>query len=529
VSDKVDGLANRVAESENKILLSIQESRIGTPQATLKKYYFDEKSSDSLMFFVKNPASATVDNKIAYSLNVIRTWGVRDDFNNIHTAIQGSLATPGIMDLFANLIVINNTDRPKSTVNDRYDAMQAYFNKLIGYQIELSTMIKGAYDTLVKADPSKLPAGFVVAPNAADQWTKQFQSDIQEEYQIYRAIVERIAVSRILNDPTGALYPARLDEQTQIMLGKLDNMMMWAFAEMTGLRVRVIVSPDMNPTNTYFVEFPDRPRILLPSTDSGLWTPVTATGLPAGVSPFYDSWRLRLADSLPEFTATNTWLLYRNAPLSIVGTTKVDVLDKRGLVRDKVPRGTAGGISVRTAYFDQNYREADVSAGGVLFGSVTVVRRASAKSMLSFCGIAATVTDNCATFVGASLQNCSTMNFSNTTCAQSRDSLRPPMHVRREQKFGYFGTAELNGTVTVSQTISPCTGVFSSVGKNQTSIYDNLNSALIFLSAGYVNTSLTANVTWKPGLSYVYTVDTIPAGCSGTVSYTAGLAITFPP
>jgi hypothetical protein len=529
VSGQVTSLATAVATSEANIKINIQESRLDPAKQLIEDNYDKDVTSDSFMFFASHPEQATAKLKLAYSLKVLQKFDTEKKFGSIRDVILGN-KTPGIMNQFADLIVLNNAARPNSTLKDRYDAMGAYFNELIGWQIKLGTMVKGAYDTVVKADPGTLPPDYAVASNAADVWEKKFEDTMATEYQAFRATVERIAASRVIHAsrerPRGA-PSSWLDAQTEVMLGKLDWLMMNALGEAQGLRVRVMVSPDMNPNNTYFIGSATGDRIPLPSTDSGTWTPVTVTTLPAGVSASYDSWRIRLADSVPEFTASNSWLVYRTAGLSL----------RSVYVRDKFALLEPFSQQVFSQYYDKNFQRVRPNTdGATLFGSYTMVSRASAQQMLQFCGINPTVvwlnpsnqTSACSFALHPTI--CGTVEFSRTGECGGAPTFR------REQRFGYFGAAS-NGNVIVYQTASGCPQSYRDNTKNikgtyQASIYDSSNNPVIFSSfRGFASevSVLTAPVQWKPG-TYVYTVDMRPAGCAGTFTYRPGpVVMTFSP
>jgi hypothetical protein len=530
VQTSLADLSNKVSNAENSILTTFGADRIAVAKRNVELHFDSDASSDSFNYYVKYPLQATDANKITYSLNVLRKkdFDAPDSYLIVRDAIIGDDVQSPIMDLFADRIVINF--KAGSDLQDRYDAMQLYFSRLIGYQLKLSTMIKGAYDTLVKA-PESARDGFMVAPDEAANFQKKFTADMQREYEAYRASVERIAASRMIHNrdtnPVQGASSSSLDAQTQVMLGKLDFMMLNAFGEPGGVRIRVMVSPDTNPDNTYTLFERDGPKIPLPAVNSGAWTRVTVTMLPAGVSASYDSWRLG-SDSLPEFTAQNAWLVYRTR----LSVNTINMFDKYGLLE----RGDL--VGVKPGYFDQNYKRVGANAGGTQFGSYTLVRRASAANMLQFCSakttsnITSANSRDCAFSIRSVAPFCSQVALGPTLCPDLFGR-----NLRREQRFRYFGPPS-TGTVAVSQFVTECSRpdlTSNPTGRYQSSIYaEQSNTPVVFSSFLALQNNggartLTQAVNWTAGV-YVYIADISPPPCAGFFRYTPGpVVMTFAP
>ncbi len=331
----------------------------------------------SYMWFVQtglDPKEAykiTNQEKVRWDLKVLETEDYPTKFAVIKNAII-PLSGSGVLDNYAQQIVLGTKG---GTLENRFQAMQEYFNTLLGLQFKCMVLITSALTDLANNPESPR----VYSADSAENWRKtNYVPAIQKEVNRFRSAVETALVGSLVigkkgDDPAVSVPRAVQD----VAMRQADFMVMNLLQEAPGLRVRVLVSPDMNPNNTYsLLSGPYAYAPTLPSTDSGLWKRVN------GVSP-YDSWQIDNATSMPKFFVQKDWLMWK--PASFPPITKYPCSNYqpcRFFINDawKV-------TDQRPNYTDYNVRYVDAEGNpaqsGTPFGSLVLVLRASANSILT--------------------------------------------------------------------------------------------------------------------------------------------------
>lgn len=395
VQDTQSFMVGRLSDLENKMDLNaeatqqlIGEQPIEAVRTNLKVDYDGTKPYESFMWFQnavikanQNPPDKSDLNlindqvKVDFDRKVIGETGPVDyqkQFQAIYNAIN-PIRQRGVLDNYAKQIVLG---RNQLTLEQRYMAMEQYFDTLLGYQAKCMILVTNAYNDLAQNPkaPRPYPAAY------AEQWrTGTYVPAIKDEVNRFRTAVETILVGSLTirsqgSDPAVSVPP----EVQDVIMSRTDFLAMKLLQEAPGLRLRVLVAPDMNPSNTYqVVSRAYNYGVALPSTDSGLWTRV------AGVTP-YDSWQIDPPTSMPKFFVQKDWLMWKPAafpggtsyPCSRYQPCRFFIYDAWKLT-DQTP----------AAYKDLNVRFVDDNGqpaqSGTSFGSLVLVLRATANTMLT--------------------------------------------------------------------------------------------------------------------------------------------------
>ena len=367
--------------SEEAIKQKVGEVNLESIRADVASRYDDAfNANGSLKWFAEQAKTAdgrsriTDRNREEFARNVLTTWNFVRNFETIRNAII-PVSGDGVVDNFANQIVLSGATG--ATLQDRYRAMELYFNSLVGLQVKCMTLITNAYNTLAAVPGSGYAAG------DAERWrTETYAKAIAAETLRFRDAAERIIAAnlRVASEPTEAPVSVP-SELADVIIPSLDHFVYRLANEPAGVRVRVFVGVNLNEPNTYtIVDQGNRPIMGLPSADSGLWKT-----LPAGAP--YDAWRFRnnpgafATDLVPEFYRATTWIMYRTILPSTTayGTYQLKLADKWGVTDDSATPGLYGFKAMRVGNVDDNNQP---SATGSLFGTVTLAKRAAARTIL---------------------------------------------------------------------------------------------------------------------------------------------------
>lgn len=369
----------QISMVEQAILQATKEVNLNAVRDNVNAHYDDASAQNlSFMWFETNAISPTgrkniTDaNKLAFANNVLGTWNFLKDFQTVRSAIIPD-SGDGVLDHFANQIVLqqlrdgNGAPVAKGTLEDRYKAMEVYFNRLVGVQYRIMLLLTNAWNATaaVPGDTSQ-----------ADNWRKTtYANAIRDEALRFRDAAEKIVAGtlRVAAEPSEApvSVPA---EVIDTILPSLDFGVMNLAPEPQGVRVRVFVGTNLNENDTYSI-VDDKGQVIfgLPSADSGAWKT-----LPSGAP--YDAWRINSADSVPQVSRSTSWIMYRATVTSIpFGVYKLRLVDKFGLTDDRDTPALYGFRSVRVGNVDETNKP---SPSGKTFGTVTLVKRAAARTML---------------------------------------------------------------------------------------------------------------------------------------------------
>jgi hypothetical protein len=213
--------------------------------------------------------------------------------------------------------------------------------------------------------------------DAADSWrTTNYVPAIRNETIRFRSAVETALVGSLIIGSKPDDLPVSVPRSVQdVVMRDADFMVMNLLQEPPGLRVRLLVTPDMK-NNTYrALSFAYGFGAVLP-TDSTAWTRIN------GVSP-YDSWQFNTGASMPTFFVQKDWLMWK--PASVTPVTSYPCSNYqpcRFFFNDDRKLSDQ-----RPSYTDYNVRFVDdqgkPAQSGTPFGSLVLVIRASANSMLT--------------------------------------------------------------------------------------------------------------------------------------------------
>ncbi len=235
---------------EAKILQGVGEASLVDPVvAALTTNYDQANPNMSLQWFVNQVASGNkvpMAIKTEFATEILDPQGLNyiNKFNMIHTAIDPE-GKPGVIDLFGDQVAATMT-APYYDANERYQAMEAYFNRLLGIQIKCATLILNAYTQLGTDDSTK--ANYP-APETASKWGRDtFAPYIEMEFERFRAAVEGVAFAK-LTYPVYSDIAVELPSALQPFLARADYFVMqntpYPAKEPEGLRVRLLVNPGM--------------------------------------------------------------------------------------------------------------------------------------------------------------------------------------------------------------------------------------------------------------------------------------------
>lgn len=419
--------------------------------------------------------------KVRWDLKVLETEDYPTKFTVIKNAII-PLSGNGVLDNYAQQVVLGTKG---GTLEDRYKAMQEYFNTLLGLQYKCMMLITSALNDL--ANNPESPRDYDA--NAAEQWRlSNYVPAIQKEVNRFRAAAETILVGSLVigskAEDAGVAVPNVMQD---VVMPRADFLAMKLLQEPPGMTVRVLVSPDMNPNNIYTV-FGRTQNIALPSTDSGLWKRIS------GVNP-YDSWRINPALSIPEFVVTKDWLMYKlSYPLPGSGTYLFGVADKSKL-SDYGETLTPINQTINFGFVDA---QGNPAPSGTPFGTLVFARRASARTMLSIPGTGATRSYGPCTDPKAQI-NVARNFFQIRNCIQ--------FQLSQQVKFRYGGAQpaacdwEMNLTFKYDNLAYFGSYAYIRVLDNN-AIVSDLNTSRTFRTGPF--TQITKNLIWQADHAYAF-------------------------
>jgi hypothetical protein len=478
---QLSNLSSQLSLSTEDVKNTIGDSvYVGPVRSFLDCHYDALTPGNSLNWFKQQTASAAAASQVSgssktlFAENLLGSWDVPKLFSNINNAIMGSGAADGVLDTFANKIIL--TSRP-ATLLDSYRAMETYFASLITMQLKCGELIGEAYNQL-STDPGthgRYPS------DSAKTWHQQvFQPAIAAEYQKFREVAERVAVSKL--DITGINPPVRVPSEVQVMLGYVDFMLMDAMQEPEGMRLRVVVNPDVtSPLKTHLVvNNKPVPDLLLadPSVPSVQWRTV------AGFQT-YDSWSL--VNSQRKVRFTNSWKMVR---LIIPGYSTPGTAFSAIPAFNPEPEPTVQMVVSGLQKYDDAYNVVSAQGQGKVFGSIMVAARVNASLMLDPCSKAGDVTTEYTGSAQLSWSNCHALTVS-TNVGQ--------IEARADIPFTYVGATEQTSTFQADAAYTrggPGYYIFE--------LWDG--TARLNLDGGPDATASKtfSYVTWKPGHTYVF-------------------------
>jgi hypothetical protein len=497
IENELSALSTQLDTNTQEILQTIVDTSLVSPVRTdLKTHYDDILVGNSLAWFQQQAATpalaaaVTQQQKSDFANNVLGLWDFPDDFNKINTAIMGSIGSTGVIDTFANKIVLGSNS---STLIDRYKVMQAYFAELIGLQVKCGILIQNAYNA--KATPA--PAKGTNSKDAQDWYDSVFKPAIAQEYQYFDQVVERIAVSSVALASNPGDASVVVPKEVQVMLGYADYAMADALSEPDGMRVHVLINPDL-----------PAPALNVMRGGASTATPVTGWRTVTG-NRSYDSWGL--VNNQRVMQITKNWQL---AKINLTGYSSGDSLVVNPLFNTVLDALTYP-VSSKLGTYDSTYAAA---TSGRVFGSVMVAVRGGAGSMLDPCsaiGPVNTVADapvgtTSPASTGAPLKPCGQLSISGF--AQLVSVSLP---------FQYAGNVLAPGPVTwQSKTWDTGTGF---VGKYYLELWEGgtlLNQASGGAGGNFAAWQTAQNVQFTPGHSYAFTMTLTGGGpVDTTLSY----------
>jgi hypothetical protein len=372
LDDKMTAIDNKIEQTQQQIKLvqlalegAIKEVNLDQVRAELDAHYDDPSlMNQSYMWFQANAKKGIPDSvKQDFAKYIMTGANYPTMFSLVKNTIIPTSTSPGILENYAAQIVVGNVQG--TTLEDRYKAMEAYFNSLLTLQVKLMTMITSAMNL---QDPMGV---------AGDNWRKTtYTNAIRDEALRFRAVTEGIIVSRLRisagpNDAPVTVPP----EISATIAPSLDFGMMRLLGEAPGVRVRVYFGRYLNENDPVVISDQNGNTILgLPSFDSGLWATV-----PAG--QYFDSWRIRPADSALTFYRDDSWYVYKAVlPTSLPqGNYQLRLRDAWNFTDDNQTPALYGLQAVRVGNVDANNQP---SSAGTLFGSITLAKRTAARTAL---------------------------------------------------------------------------------------------------------------------------------------------------
>jgi hypothetical protein len=494
IENELSALSNQVSISTKEIEQTIVDTvNVSAVRVDLMTYYDDIVPGQSLGWFAQQAtpalaAAVTQQQKTNFALNVLNTWRFPRDLNNIKIAVLGSAASEGVIDSFADKILLSSNS--SSTLIDRYKALQSYFAELIGLQIKCATLIENAYNQLA-ADPSTqalYPAG------SAQTWhDSTFQPTIAQEYQYFNQVVERMAASSVVLASKPGEPAVVVPNQVQVMLGYADYAVADALKEPDGMRVHVLINPDLPAPKLNVIR--------------GAVTPLTGWRTVAG-NQSYDSWGL--VNNQRQMQITDSWQIAKINLSGYSSGASVDVVPLFNSVLD----GLTYDIQSKLGTYDPTYTAA---TSGRVFGSMMVAVRGSAGGMLDPCAaigpvntirnynLSAATTSPAST--GAPLKPCGQLSIN----GMGGDNL-----VSVTMPFVYAGNVPAPGAVTwQSYTFDSGTGF---VGHYYLELRDGdtlLNQASGGAGGNFSAWQTAQNVQFTPSHTYSFTMT-----LTGHVGYT---------
>ncbi len=384
ILDQFKQTQTQIQLSEATILAAIGDTRINDVRADVRAHFDDENSqNDSFMYFALQATSAegrrrvTEANKVDFARQVLTTWNFAKHFNAVLEAVAPSGGGPGVLDHFADKIVLSGATG--ATLEDRYTAMEAYFNGLVSLQVKNMTLLTNAWNTLAQVPGSGYSAEF------ADKWRAMtYTQALATMATRFRDASERVMAGS-LRVSTG-LYDAPVSvppEVANLIVPRVDFGVMLLANEGPGVRVRVFAGTHLNEPNLYtLVDEQGRAILRLPSADSGLWR--TLSGAP---NQAYDAWRVRnnpakfdSRTAVWEFYRSNDWIMYRTVLPSLgPNTYRARMIDDWKVTDDDDTPGLYGLREFRVAVVDERNQPA---SDGKLFGSLVLAKRAAARTAL---------------------------------------------------------------------------------------------------------------------------------------------------
>lgn len=375
----------QIQMTEAQILGVVGEVNVKNVRSDVAAHFDDPTNQNASFMYFANQAKTeagrklvTDANKTDFARNVLTTWNFTKQFNDVQEAVAPSDGSLGVLDYFADKIVLSGATN--STLQDRYKAMEAYFNGLVGVQVKIMTLLTNSWNTLAKVPNSGYSADF------ADQWrATTYTNALAKEALRFRDASEKVMagslrVSSELNEAPVSLPP----EMVNTIIPSADFGVMQLANEAPGVRVRIFAGRYLNEPDTYtMVDNSGRTILAVPAADSGLWKT-----LPAGPGQIYDAWRVRgnpgafnSKTATWEFYRDPYWIMYRTTlPTTMAqGSYSVRLVDKWGVTDDNATPSLYGWRGFRIGPVDDNNRP---SSTGTLFGSLALAKRAAARTAL---------------------------------------------------------------------------------------------------------------------------------------------------
>jgi len=382
ILDQFADTNRKISMTEAQILGAVGEVNVKNVRADVAAHFDDLSNQNaSFMYFAQQAKSAegrrlvTQENKVAFARNVLGTWNFVKQFNDVQEAIAPSGDALGVLDNFADRIVLSGA--ANSTLEDRYRAMESYFNGLVGLQVKIMTLLTNSWNTLAEVPGSGYSTTF------ADEWRRTtYTAALAKQALRFRDASERVMagslrVSSEMSDAPVSVPP----EVVNTIVPRVDFGVMQLANEPPGVRVRVFAGRYMNESNTYsIVDGAGRPILALPSFDSGYWKTMPAS------TQAWDSWRVRgrsaTFDSRNaewELYRDNAWIMYRTTVPMNPGTYSVRLVDAWKVTDDNDTPALYGLRTFQAGAIDEANRPV---AGGQLFGSLILAKRAAARTAL---------------------------------------------------------------------------------------------------------------------------------------------------
>ena len=519
---QLNSLSTQIDIAKTDILIALGDQPVQQVEAALNVNFRQDSGLDkSLASFVKAAQTAdgakkvTADIRTQFALKVINDFDYLTKFSAVQGAILPTTGT-GVLDKMAEKITLEKkaaVDKGQTPPSawDSYRAFEAYFNRLIGIQVECMILITNAREQL-----ATVPQYAAVNKGLADSWRQGvYAPAIQAEAERFRSLVED-QMMRNLNVTSGAGVAAVSvpNIYRDKIIPRMDFILMNLLNEQPGLRVRYLGTPQMSALNPYRVDMTigdgrsARSALMAPPrADSGSWKPQT------GYVP-YDSWYFS-ANSELQFSVAKDWLVYKqtvpicSAPSdSCLSPNRYAffMYDTVGLDGPRpddqaAERSLGHGVSTVVLQTIDGTANGDLapSPTGTLFGSIILAKRPTAGTALHLFGRFKNFTNQ-----GCSAQVIAGIDFDFVGVSNCGNAVGT---LTQSESFTYTGAApglKSTGTVTLGVRFRGTndyrgsvgwTGIYTSGGAEQASVKNNANETMAVVTT-------PGSVTWVPGQKY---------------------------
>jgi hypothetical protein len=513
IDGKLDNAITAIHQNRESFEAAIKSQAVAAAHDDITTYMTTYKPLDSLTYFQQQ--ASTLSGLQTLNKTALTTFSKKmtdifpKDVVTIQNRMLGLSGGTGILDNYYNLIVLGG----KGTLQDRYRAMQSYFNTMIGVQANCAIMAYNAYDELAR-DPQYASQ----YAGEAEKWrTLTYIPALQAEIAKYRSIVDKILVNNI-QLPTDAAQPPVLvaKEVQDFIFPNMDFMFMVMNGEAPGVRVHVMVSPDTTASDFYYVVYgvPGSNDFVSGRTNTTLAPTSAAAWRNANGTQKYDSWRISPTLNIPEFFVRTNWLVTDTIIPASPGQFGLYLQDYLQLIGANPSYSTAvtNGYGIKFMTYGEMGVDSNGNvvpmAGATRFASVVLVKRASAATMVrvpagsggtfqqSGC---TTRTQNSAQMNRVAISNCAvgSMTITNSGTFIYSGSTDAPGAVALNAGFQYFGDpGAANASVTLSQN---GTALGSAKASGGTRSVEGGAQPITWSTSNL-------NVTWKPGQIYTVTL-----------------------